>query len=69
MKAFRRVALAAAWAYATYTLWLIARMFWFICYSMTRAIHLDELVRNCISFTRANTRLVIYGHHTGAIAC
>ena len=44
MKAFRRVALAAAWAYATYTLWLIARMFWFICYSMTRAIHLDELV-------------------------
>jgi hypothetical protein len=44
VKIFARAALVAAWAYAAYTLWLIARMFWFICYSMTSAIRVDELV-------------------------
>ena len=44
MKIFARGALVAAWAYAAYTLWLIARMLWFFCHSMTRAIHVDELV-------------------------
>jgi hypothetical protein len=43
-RAFANVALGAASAYAAYTLWLIARMFWFISYSMTSAIRVDELV-------------------------
>ena len=43
VKAFGRTALAAALAYAAYTFWLIGRMFWFLHYSMTSAIRIDEL--------------------------
>jgi hypothetical protein len=35
--------MTAACAYAAYTAWLIARMFWFLYYSMTSAIRVDEL--------------------------